>query len=330
MPRDSNASNRSCTALDGWARRLIGTLPEGVPRALLAAVADASTPVMLVDRASTGLIYANRAAHRLLGYADEGLAGVRLDDLLAAVRPGAFDALLDFADQPEEPGDWARRVRLPLRRGDGQELTCPWLATLLAEEGLVVLTGAAAEARPPAIALSRDPLTGLPDRRAFESRLKQLLQPRSDWPGQPFALLFVDLDDFKRVNDQFGHLLGDALLAALARRLEAAIRPGDLAARHGGDEFVVILDRVRDEKAASRIAARLGSELRRPIGLEGREFSVSASVGIVLGRAGEGDPAGLLRAADAAMYQAKSLGGGRHVVFDKRTCPLARPANGPQ
>ena len=102
-----------------------------------------------------------------------------------------------------------------------------------------------------------------------------------------------------------------------------------LAAVHE-QKFVVILDRVRDEKAAGRIAARLGSELRRPIGLEGREFSVSASVGIVLGRAGEGDPAGLLHAADAAMYQAKSLGGGRHVVFDKRTCPLVRPKNGPQ
>ena len=92
---------------------------------------------------------------------------------------------------------------------------------------------------------------------------------------------------------------------------------------------MVILDRVRDEKAARRIAARLGSELRRPIGLEGREFSVSASVGIVLGRAGEGDPAGLLHAADAAMYQAKSLGGGTHVVFDERTCPLVRPESPP-
>lgn len=168
-----------------------------------------------------------------------------------------------------------------------------------------------------------DPLTGLPNRVLLVDRIDQALT-RSGRLGQLIAVFFADLDRFKRVNDLYGHRVGDELLVAFAVRLQEALRPGDTAARLAGDEFVVLCENLKDESEAHVIAARLRSALRAPFKLSTGTISMSASVGIAFaGHAGAVSEQ-LLGDADAAMYQAKRRGGGRHQVLDLRERHHAR------
>jgi diguanylate cyclase (GGDEF)-like protein len=162
-----------------------------------------------------------------------------------------------------------------------------------------------------------DGLTGLPNRALFLDRL-ELSVRRARRQKEEFccAVLFLDLDRFKLVNDSLGHLVGDRLLMAVAERLEAALRPGDTVARIGGDEFTLLLDDVGDVHGASIVAERLHESLSAPFVLEGRELYVTASVGIALVSA-DRPPEDVVRDADVAMYRAKAQGGGRHAVFDE-------------
>jgi diguanylate cyclase (GGDEF)-like protein len=130
------------------------------------------------------------------------------------------------------------------------------------------------------------------------------------------AVLFLDLDQFKLVNDSLGHAAGDELLAAVAPRLEQALRPGDTVARFGGDEFAVLAEDVGDERGATRIAERIAEALTRPFILREREHFVSASIGISIGTGTE-EPEALIRDADAALYRAKDHGRGGYEIFDE-------------
>jgi diguanylate cyclase (GGDEF)-like protein len=163
---------------------------------------------------------------------------------------------------------------------------------------------------------SVDPLTGLANRVLLRERLGEVLA-RSAADGSTCALLLLDLDDFKTVNDSLGHLSGDHVLVAVAERLTARLRAGDTAARLGGDEFAVLLERVGGEREALAVADRLASDLRQPVGLDGRQVHARASVGVRLATGG-GDPDELLRDADLAMYAAKSSGAGTVRLFDER------------
>jgi diguanylate cyclase (GGDEF)-like protein/PAS domain S-box-containing protein len=162
-----------------------------------------------------------------------------------------------------------------------------------------------------------DRLTGLPNRALFMDRLGQMIRRsrRDDAPG--FAVLFVDLDRFKVVNDSLGHMIGDELLVATARRIESCLRPGDTAARLGGDEFTVLLDGVTSEDDARSVADRLQAVLASPIAIRGHDVFAAASIGIAVGPAGYRRPEEVLRDADIAMYRAKSLGPGHRAVFDR-------------
>jgi diguanylate cyclase len=159
-----------------------------------------------------------------------------------------------------------------------------------------------------------DPLTGLPNRTLFMDRLERALA-RTERRTTKVAVLFVDLDDFKEVNDSFGHEAGDRVLVAVAHRLRGCLRPADTAARMGGDEFVVLVEDVEDALGAARLAERILDELGTPVSLEGLERVVGVSIGIALGGAQEGRPGNLLRKADLALYRAKSRGKAAYEVF---------------
>ncbi len=161
-----------------------------------------------------------------------------------------------------------------------------------------------------------DALTGLPNRVLFLDRLDQSIRrAQRRHPECCAGVLFLDLDRFKIINDSLGHAVGDQLLQAVARRLEAALRPNDTVARMSGDEFTVLLDDVRDPREATVIAERVLQSLRAPFLLDGRELFVGASIGIALAT-GDSTPAQVMRDSDVAMYRAKADGKGRHKVFD--------------
>ena len=159
-----------------------------------------------------------------------------------------------------------------------------------------------------------DALTGLPNRRLFVERIGHALG-RSTRQGNWVAVLFMDLDGFKVVNDSLGHNVGDVLLTVVAQRLGRCLRPQDTLARFGGDEFVVLIEVVGDPAEAVRVAERITQELRKPFTLDDRELYAAASIGISLGHAKTHSPEGLLREADTAMYRAKEKGSG-YEVFD--------------
>jgi diguanylate cyclase (GGDEF)-like protein/PAS domain S-box-containing protein len=160
-----------------------------------------------------------------------------------------------------------------------------------------------------------DSLTDLPNRHLFVDRLKQAFKRARRAKNRGVAVLFMDLDGFKVVNDSLGHEAGDRLLVAVAGRLGGCLRPEDTLARFGGDEFVVLIEDVKGPEDAGRIAGRIVEELRAPFFLEGRELYVAASIGIALGEDRTKDPEDLLRDADTAMYRAKGEGSG-YAVFD--------------
>jgi len=161
-----------------------------------------------------------------------------------------------------------------------------------------------------------DSLTGLPNRALFLDLLTQALN-RFNIDHIPRAVLFMDLDQFKVINDSLGHRAGDELLIIAARRLQNCLRPGDTAARLGGDEFIVLLDGVGDVEDAVQVAQRITKALGLPIRLAGRQMVVSTSMGIALCEDANCEPDALLRNSDAAMYQAKTEGKARCKVFSE-------------
>lgn len=164
-----------------------------------------------------------------------------------------------------------------------------------------------------------DELTDLPNRTWLNQHLQHLFKQRKQAHRGAIALLFIDLDGFKPVNDRLGHLIGDRLLNQVAQRLKLCLREGDLAARMGGDEFVIVLEDVQDVAIAVTVADRLEQQLIQPFDLDGLEAKISASIGIAMSSQGIGHPEDLLRAADVAMYAAKAQGKGCYVIFDEAT-----------
>jgi diguanylate cyclase (GGDEF)-like protein/PAS domain S-box-containing protein len=163
-----------------------------------------------------------------------------------------------------------------------------------------------------------DALTDLPNRLWFIEQLGQALAAARSDPQAGFAVLFLDLDRFKIINDSMGHLFGDQLLINTAERLKASVRPGDMIARLGGDEFTVLMSGLTERAEVIKVVERIQQEVARPFVLNGFETLTTASIGIALSDLGYDKPEELLRDADTAMYQAKSLGKAQHVIFDKR------------
>ncbi len=161
-----------------------------------------------------------------------------------------------------------------------------------------------------------DALTGLSNRALFINRLRHTIKRAKRREDYVFAVLFLDLDRFKVINDSLGHNVGDQLLIAFVRRLEACLRSVDTVARLGGDEFVILLEDITDVCDATHAAKRIQKELALPFNLGGHEVFTTMSIGIALSTTGYNQPEELLRDADAAMYRAKSLGKARYEIFD--------------
>lgn len=163
---------------------------------------------------------------------------------------------------------------------------------------------------------THDALTGLPNRTLFVDRVKQALDALKSDPAAQFAVLFLDCDRFKVVNDSLGHFVGDQLLVAIARRLAASLQPTAMLARLGGDEFTVLLTEVADVDKVIQTVSQLLNAFQQPFQLAGREVFITASIGVATGNAEYSQSEHILRDADMAMYRAKKAGNASYQIFD--------------
>ena len=282
-----------------------------------AIVDNAIGPMLVVDTAGRVRL-ATPAMVRALGVREADLRGRKLADL---VHPEDVATISRVHVRP--PAALLSALLCRMRCASGEWLDAELAFTDLrddpAVQGVVVAVRDATHRRLADEALVHsalhDPLTGLPNRALLLDRLGHALARANRSLGQT-TLLFLDLDNFKVVNDSLGHMAGDLLLIELAHRLKASVRAGDTVARFGGDEFAVLLEDVADVDEAVAKAERLAVALRQAMDLDGREVRPDVSIGVAISNGRDDLPDDLLRRADLAMYQAKSAGKGRCSVFE--------------
>ncbi|HEY0808918.1 MAG TPA: EAL domain-containing protein [Longimicrobiales bacterium] len=265
----------------------------------------------------------NRFMEELTGLAAEDVLGKNAFETFPHLREWGIDTLLQraLAGERVRSEDTPYRVSQTGRDGWVTALYSPHVAPNGEIIGVVGIIHDVTERKRAEDQLQHnafhDSLTGLPNRSLFLDRLERVIKHVQRHPDYTFALLFLDLDRFKVVNDSLGHSIGDELLIAIGHRLEACLREGDSVARLGGDEFAILLDDVRDVNDATRVADRIERELAAPFLLRSHEVFTSASIGIALSSTGYSTSGELLRDADTAMYRAKSSGPGRYELFDR-------------
>jgi len=238
-------------------------------------------------------------------YIDERKRGEFIGEMEQAGRVSNFEAQIRRKDGSVI---WISENAREVRDDDG---------TLLFYEGTVEDVTARKDAQNQLLHNAfHDRLTQLPNRALFSDRMARAFARLKRHPEAVFAVLFLDFDRFKNINDSLGHHAGDQLLIAIARRLEGCLRPADMVSRLGGDEFAILLEDVRGETDAVVVAERVQSAMSQPFSLLGQEIFSSASIGIALAHDGYDNPEDLLRDADMAMYRAKSMGKARHELFN--------------
>jgi diguanylate cyclase (GGDEF)-like protein/PAS domain S-box-containing protein len=285
-------------------------------------VRNASDVVTVVEIDST-ITYASPSSQRTLGYASDELEGIRFVDL---VHDEDKTRALSFMSSHTEGEDVTATLEFRVRRADGSFVYAETQRTNLLHDpnvhGIVLTTRDVSERREFEEQLSHqafhDSLTGLANRVLFRDRVTHALE-RQERDQRPVSVLFMDLDDFKTVNDSLGHAAGDGLLGEVGERIREILRAPDTAARLGGDEFAVLLEDSGDGIGAADVADRLIQSLDAPFHLENKEVFVRASIGIAVAEPGDheiDDVEALMRNADVAMYMAKERGKNRYQMFE--------------
>ncbi len=293
---------------------------EGEAR-LSSLVEHASDMICILDH-ETVIRYVSPSIERVLGERPEAVIGLGLSELL---HPDDRAAALAHIEHIATQGAAPSPTEFRLRHGSGDWRDVEALATNLLDNqsvgGIVLNVRDVSERKAFEAQLTHqafhDTLTGLPNRALFRDRLEQALE-RKRREGEPAAILFLDLDDFKAINDSLGHALGDELLRIVSERLVGAIRSSDTAARLGGDEFAILIDDPGDERYVIDVVERIMYALAEPAMLDHHEVTIKPSIGIAFS---DGDVVGasgaeeMVRNADVAMYLAKDQGKGRYQIF---------------
>jgi diguanylate cyclase (GGDEF)-like protein/PAS domain S-box-containing protein len=283
-----------------------------------ALVQNSSDVITIVDPSGT-IRYQTPSASRVLGYDPAAMVGRRFGALLSKADADRLEAILvDAALRPRS----SQNVEFAMMHSDGHWCETETVVTSLVDDhdirGLVLNTRDVSERKELERQLTRqafsDSLTGLANRALFRNRVEHAIEERAGSTGQ-VAVLFLDLDGFKAVNDAQGHLVGDNLLTLVADRLRHCVGPGDTVARLGGDEFAILIVGPDAESVANRVADRVKQVLSQPFVLDGREVALAASTGIAVTDNGDETADQILRNADLAMYRAKVSHDGSYVRF---------------
>jgi len=329
--RSHLASGRSVTLTSGTGDNELPTALEiqtsGAPQAVLPAASgkrfqslvENSSDVMTLMEADTTIRFLTQSVERVLGYQPEELLGLKL---AALIHPEDVSrALAFFAESVGQPGVTAA-AEWRMKHQNASWLYVETVVNNLLEDPDVAhivlntrdITERKALENQLAHQAFHDPLTDLANRALFRDRVEHALLSRRR-TNEPLAVLFLDLDDFKKVNDSLGHVVGDELLVVVARRLRSCVRAADTPARLGGDEFAVLLGDAASPAEARAAADKIIDALQAPLLLKGKEAFVGASVGIAMSKPEDGADE-LLRNADIAMYMAKGSGRGRSALFE--------------
>lgn len=279
------------------------------------------SPDAIIVHVNGKIVFINGAGMKLLGATSrEQLIGKRVMEFVC---DNYQDSVQRHIDKTLDEGIEAVFVEEKLKRVDGTFFDAEVAAVPFVYENCLAVQVVARDISARKQAEEKlvheafhDPLTGLPNRALFLEHLKLAIERAKRPKGYLFAVLFLDLDRFKNINDSLGHTIGDQLLETIARRLENCVRQIDIVARFGGDEFAVLIDGIEDSSDAVRVAERIQKELRTPLNLDGHEVFTSTSIGIALSIRGYEHTEEIVRDADTAMYRAKAMGKARHEIFD--------------
>jgi diguanylate cyclase (GGDEF)-like protein/PAS domain S-box-containing protein len=287
-------------------------------------VQNSSDVITLIAR-DGAIQYQSASVERILGYTEQRLVGTFFGEL---VHPDERTQVLRKIEEAINIAGPPIAVECRLRRDDDSycpaEVTITNLLELPSVRGLVLNTRDISERKALEEKLTHqafhDSLTNLPNRAAFRVSLDHALNIGGE---RQIAVLFLDLDDFKSVNDTLGHEVGDQLLTAVGARIASTLRPGDTVARLGGDEFAVLLRNMEDERTAVRVADRIINQLTAPFSIAGKALSIHASIGVAGLVSGQEAADDLIRNADVAMYIAKSRGKARFVEYEAKLAQVA-------
>ena len=286
-------------------------------------VQTASDAIVLTDQEGKITLW-NKGAEKIFGYREEEILGLPYTTIMGekyAQKALSVGLLYTLENVMPFGGTIVESLG---RRKDGSEFPLELSGSVWRTSEGVYYTGILRDITERRAAESRlvheathDSLTGLPNRAHFTTILESVITDASADETCKFAVLFLDLDRFKVINDGLGHVIGDKLLCAIAKRLEHCVRPGDVVSRFGGDEFTILLNNIESAKTVTEIAERLQSKLSAPFMIDSFEVFTSASIGIIISDVAHDNPESFLRDADTAMYRAKEAGKARYEIFNR-------------